>query len=174
MICHYSDVIMSIIASQITGVSIVYSTVCSSADQRKHQSPASLALVRGIHRWRGKCFHLVTSSCFGTNYFKLRNFSVLQTNGFSTVDWGSGPWRFMVACRLNLWKPGTMVISIGMDHLPLVTLLYVSEPINNDNQILWRLWKIIRFNMQSVSFASKTGLVIFVVFLTLSIPVWKR
>ena len=39
------------IASQITGVSIVYSTVCSSADQRKHQNSASLAFVRGIHRW---------------------------------------------------------------------------------------------------------------------------
>ena len=33
---HYSDVIMSAIASQITGVSIVYSTVWSSADQRRH------------------------------------------------------------------------------------------------------------------------------------------
>ena len=32
-------------ASQITGVSIVYSTVCSGADQRKHQSSASLAFV---------------------------------------------------------------------------------------------------------------------------------
>ena len=35
---------------QITGVSIVYKTVCSGADQRKHQSSASLAFVRGIHR----------------------------------------------------------------------------------------------------------------------------
>ena len=38
-------------APQITGISFVYSTVCSSADQRKHQSYASLAFVRGIHRW---------------------------------------------------------------------------------------------------------------------------
>ena len=42
---------MSMMASQITGVSIVYSTICSGADQRKHQSSASLAFVRGIHRW---------------------------------------------------------------------------------------------------------------------------
>ena len=48
---HYSDVIMNMMASQITSVSIVYSTVCSGADQRKHQSSASLAFVRGIHRW---------------------------------------------------------------------------------------------------------------------------
>ena len=37
--------------NQITGVSIVCSTVCSGADHRKHQSSASLAFVRGIHRW---------------------------------------------------------------------------------------------------------------------------
>ena len=33
------------------GVSIVYWTVCSDADQRKHRTSASLAFVRGIHRW---------------------------------------------------------------------------------------------------------------------------
>ena len=43
---HYSDVIMSAMASQITGVLIVYSTACSGADQRKHQSSASLVCVR--------------------------------------------------------------------------------------------------------------------------------
>ena len=48
---HYNDVIMSAMASQITGVSIACLTVCSGADQRKHQSSASLAFVRGIHQW---------------------------------------------------------------------------------------------------------------------------
>ena len=73
---HYSDVIMTMIASQITSLTVVYSTVYSDADQRKHQRSASLAFVWGIHRdrWiprtkcqlRGKCFHLMTSSwvCF--------------------------------------------------------------------------------------------------------------
>ena len=44
---------MGAMASQITGVSIVYSIVCSSADQRKHQSSASLAFVREFsgNRW---------------------------------------------------------------------------------------------------------------------------
>ena len=40
---------MSAMASHITGVSIVCSTVCSGADQGKHQGSASLAFVRGIH-----------------------------------------------------------------------------------------------------------------------------
>ena len=41
---------MGAIASQITSLTIVYSTVYSGAGQRKHQSSASLAFVRGIHR----------------------------------------------------------------------------------------------------------------------------
>ena len=48
---HYNDVIMGTIASQITSLMIVYSTVYSDANQRKHQSSASLAFVQGIH-WR--------------------------------------------------------------------------------------------------------------------------
>ena len=46
---HYSDVIMGTMASQLTSLTIVYSTVYSGAGQRKHQS--SLAFVRRIHRW---------------------------------------------------------------------------------------------------------------------------
>ena len=47
---HYDDVIMTVIASQITSLTIVYTTVYSDADQRKHESSASLAFVWGIHR----------------------------------------------------------------------------------------------------------------------------
>ena len=55
---HYSDVIMSAMASEITGVLVVYSTVCSVADQRKHQSSASLVCVGEIHRWPvNSCSH---------------------------------------------------------------------------------------------------------------------
>ena len=46
---HYCDVIMGAMASQITGITIVCSTVYSGADQRKHQNSASLAFMRGIH-----------------------------------------------------------------------------------------------------------------------------
>ena len=69
----YHDIIMGTIAFQITSLTVVYSIVYSDADQRKHQSSASLAFVWGIHRdrWiprtksqlRGKCFHLMTSPC---------------------------------------------------------------------------------------------------------------
>ena len=49
-IAYYTEAIMGTIASQITSLTIVYSTVYSEADQRKHQSSASLAFVWGIHR----------------------------------------------------------------------------------------------------------------------------
>ena len=48
---HYNDVIMNVMASQITGVSMVCSTVCSAPNQRKLQRSASLAFVRRIHQW---------------------------------------------------------------------------------------------------------------------------
>ena len=41
---------MGTMASQITSLIIVYSTVYSDADQRKYQSSVSLAFVRGIYR----------------------------------------------------------------------------------------------------------------------------
>ena len=41
---------MGAMASQINSLTIVYSTVYSGADQRKHQSSASLAFMQGIHR----------------------------------------------------------------------------------------------------------------------------
>ena len=48
---HYNDVIISTMASPITSLTDVYSTIHSGTDERKHQSSASLALVRGIHWW---------------------------------------------------------------------------------------------------------------------------
>ena len=72
-ITHYNDIMMSAMVCQIASLTIVYPTVYSGADQRKHQSSASLAFVCGEFtgdrwiprtngQWRGKCFHLMTSS----------------------------------------------------------------------------------------------------------------
>ena len=70
---HYRDIIISMMASQITGILLDQSTVFSGADQRKHQSSASLAFVKVIHWWlvnslhKGpvtqKMFHMIMSSC---------------------------------------------------------------------------------------------------------------
>ena len=71
---HYIDVRMSAVTSKITSLTIVYS-IYSGADERKHQTAASLALVMGIHRWpmdsphkgpvKRKKFLLMTSSLWG-------------------------------------------------------------------------------------------------------------
>ena len=52
---HYSDVIMSAMVSNHWR--LVCPTACSGTDQRKHQSSASLASVRGIHRWPVNSLH---------------------------------------------------------------------------------------------------------------------
>ena len=69
-LCHYSDVIISAIASQITGVSIVCSIICSGTGQRKYQSSASLAFARRIHRWAVDSRHKdpVTRKMFPFDY----------------------------------------------------------------------------------------------------------
>ena len=113
---HYSDVIIGAMAYQITGISIVCSTVGSGADQRKQQSSASLAFVRGIHRLpvisphkrpvTRKCFHLMTSSC--VRLFMSNEFT--QGTSLSLIVWrwcrvGSWKWRNIGSgnCSIFIW-----------------------------------------------------------------------
>ena len=78
---HYNDVLMMMMASQITGLSMVYPTICSGADQRKHKSSASLAFVMGIHRWP------VNSPRKGPVTRKLYSFDyVIMTLGRSAIS----------------------------------------------------------------------------------------
>ena len=96
---------MSAMASQITGFTIVYSSVYSGADQRKHQSSASLAFVRGIHRWpvnsprKGPVtrkmfpfdhvimFTLATGRCFTTlGEFEKWDFAVSYFRGWNNIN----------------------------------------------------------------------------------------
>ena len=90
-ISHYGDAIMGAIASQITSPTIVYSTVYSDVDQRKHQSSRHWPLCGEFtgDRWiprangqsRGKCFHLMTSSCL----WNTANF--YWKNTFQNIVW---------------------------------------------------------------------------------------
>ena len=89
VIPYYSDVIMDAIASQITRLIIVNSTVYSSVDQRKHQSSASLAFVWGIHLWPVNSPHKwpVTRKMFPFDdiiipYVKSSNISRLENIGW--------------------------------------------------------------------------------------------
>ena len=72
-------------ASQITSLTIVYSTVYSGADQRKQQSSALQAFVRGIHRWpvnsphkgpvtrKGFPFHVIMTNTGLGNWLEYEN-----------------------------------------------------------------------------------------------------
>ena len=82
---HYSDVIMGAMASQITSLTIVYSTVYSGAHQRHHQRSSSLAFVRGIHRWSVNSPHkrLVTRNMFSFDDVIMK--SVVQWFNFKRI-----------------------------------------------------------------------------------------
>ena len=69
--CHYNDVIMSAMASQITSLTIGYSTVYSGADQKKHQSSASLVFVRSSRCRLGNARSFMGNLFAFITYFKL-------------------------------------------------------------------------------------------------------
>ena len=64
---------MGMVASQITRIMIVYSTIHSGEDQRKHQSSTTLAFVWGIHRWPVNSLHKwpVTQKMFPFDDFSI-------------------------------------------------------------------------------------------------------
>ena len=76
---HNIDVIMGTVASQITNLTIVYSTVYSGADQRKHQSSALLAFVH----W-GLVTHICASKLYiispHSGFFPGRRQTIIWTN----------------------------------------------------------------------------------------------
>ena len=83
---HYIDVVMSAMASQITSLSIVYSTVYSN--QRKHQSSASLAFVRVIHQSPVNSPHKgpVTRKMFPLDDVIMRFLKAMWTNLFLEIE----------------------------------------------------------------------------------------
>ena len=91
---HYGDIIMGSMASQLTSLSIVYPTVYSDTDQRKHQSSASLVFVLGIQRWP------VNSPHKGPVTRKM----------FPVDD------VFMIRCKIR-WLPHQSVDSIAKFHV---------------------------------------------------------
>ena len=80
---HYNGDKMSAMASQITSLTIIYSAIYSGADQRKHQSSASLPFVWGIHQWTGNFPHKgpLTRKLFPFNdvIMLMKSQSVTQT-----------------------------------------------------------------------------------------------
>ena len=124
---HYNDVIMTTMASQITSLTVVYSTVYSDADQRKHQSSASMAFVWGIHWWPMNSPHKgpVMWKMFPFDdvimYYKCYDEVVLDKCSKSRWLNNISPLLFALCLlakyRLNHWW---LVVYILMRYYPLV------------------------------------------------------
>ena len=99
VIHHYGDVIMGMMVSPITSLTIVYSTVYSGADQRKHQSSALLASVRGIHPWPLNSPHKwqVTRKMFPFDDVIIFTCTILQRQQRS--------WKTMIVVFSSLLNP---------------------------------------------------------------------
>ena len=113
---HYIDVIMSEVASQITGVSIVYLTGCSGADQSKHQSSASLAFVSGIQRWPMNSPHKRVSIAENVPiWWRHHAYScifVMLCCGFEMVDFIHSPLSYVASAII--WLPQSQMKKIGI------------------------------------------------------------
>ena len=76
---HYRDIIMGAMAFQITSLAVVYSTIYSGADQRKHKSSASPVNYPHKGPVTRKWLHLMTSSLF----FNVHSLRPGQTQDYS-------------------------------------------------------------------------------------------
>ena len=114
MVWHYNGVIMIAMASQITSVPVVHSIVGSSADQRKQQSPASLAFVRGIHRWPVNSPHkrLVTWKMFPFDDVIMDHLGVYASRGLTELKPSTRMLR-KIFCLLNTHFKTILICSMS-------------------------------------------------------------
>ena len=120
-------------------VTIVCSTVCSGADERKHKSSASLVFVRGIHRWPVVSPHkgLVTRKMFPFD-------DVIMINEAMVLCFGN--YQFKQSNRVN-WNPSHFV------HSTVYTLYLLTWRIQS-SAVLTRS-NITRYNTQQCLIASE-------------------
>ena len=111
---HYDDVIMTTIASQITGLTVVYSTVYSDPDQRNHQSSASLAFVWGIHRGPVNSPHKwpVTRKMFPFDDVIMDSDRILRLRGCDTVSSSMEILRYHLIPMWNIYAFPMYIIDI--------------------------------------------------------------
>ena len=144
---------MSPMASQISSLTIVYSTVYSGADQRKHQSFASLAFVGGIHRWPMNSPHKgpVTRKLFPFHDVIMGSLAVIIlcfAGNFWVAEGNiqNNRWDCAKSCVLNLslltgyhWQKRlhhTSLFSTGHSSLPSVGIHIYPSP--HTFMLVWR------------------------------------
>ena len=151
---------MGKMASQISSLTIVYSTVYSGADRRKHQSFASLAFVRGIYQWPVNSPHKgpVTRKMFP--FFSLRCFERDVTkpeSGFRDWSWNTiGRFGTLLT---NCFQEFLMVIHgvftiYSMTLGPLYWHVLTLIPTWISNHILSNVWDEITYRFSNFNGAT--------------------
>ena len=136
---------MTTMATQISSLTVVYSIVYSDADQRKHQSSASLSFVREIHRdrWiprtngqlRGKCFHLMTSSWLERTYDCPRAI-IVTLNHMTENDQRLNSRHFSIHICDEYFRNSKMQISISQLLLFLRVHFTITMDLSNGSSLV--------------------------------------
>ena len=104
---HYNDVIMSTMASQITSLTIVYSSVYSGTNQRKHQSSGLCGWVGGGWVGGGVCGCGVGGGGMGMGPVAFTRVGLGLGVGWGVCSWGVGMGVGMgVGFAVGVWVCG--------------------------------------------------------------------
>ena len=152
---HYNNVIMGAIASQITSLKSVYSTVYSDADQIKHQSSASLAFVRGIHRGRVNSPHKwpVTRKMFPFDDVIMSAVFLGQCSCHDELRWNGNfvslmKFSLVAALEILILTTTSAACCENFAKVTFPFLLYKGEVFHYDDVIKWkhfpRYWPFVR------------------------------
>ena len=117
VIFHYCDVIMGTMASQITTITIIYSTVYSDADQRKHQRSASLAFVWGIYNVKSTMYTRVYKRLLQFHRNCLQKSRIIIKLSFMIFDtlgrhWGLTIYLHIMYTCISNWYDNAKVWGI--------------------------------------------------------------
>ena len=133
---HYDDVKMVAIASQISSLTSAYWTVYSNADHSKHQSSASLAFVRGIHRGPVNSLHKwpVTRKMFPFDDVIMTCSCVYESNHYRVQrDFRFAPAiRFISFCS---WHYDSCFDVLANHHLLFQWHVTFCEKLRNDDSL---------------------------------------
>ena len=143
---------MGMTASQIASLTFVYSTIYSGVDRRKHQSTASLAFAKGIHRWPVNLPHKlpVTQKMFPFDDIIMKSLHLILRLGnhrFHLGVWSSNKSKrldYMTRIAAEIMAVITLVwetifsfeyledAAVSLTHLPLDKMAAISQTISSD------------------------------------------
>ena len=130
---HYNDVIMGATTFQITSLTIVYSSVHSGSDQRKHRSSASLAFVQGIDQWPVNSPHKwpATWKMFPFDDVIMKNYTSLPTYVQNIFVWQQS--SLVKSSRQTSWQTHTHIHKHTLWNITSLSWMIIS---NKQNRII--------------------------------------